>query len=157
MGSYIYAREAKARNENVKSMICLQMLGYYTNEKDGQTYPFPIMSRVYPSTPNFIAVVGNLSSTSLAGKVKNSLSTGSRIPVETLFALSLVPGIDFSDHRSFWKMGYPAVMITDTAFYRNPNYHSETDTIDTLDFDKMSDLLKGLIQMAKDLTDSRLP
>ncbi len=157
MGSYVYAREAKARNENVKSMICLEMLGYYTNEKDGQTYPLPIMSRVYPSTPNFIAVVGDLNSTSLVGKVKNSLSAGSRIPVETLFALSLVPGVDFSDHRSFWKMGYSAVMITDTAYYRNPNYHSETDTIDTLDFDKMSDLLKGLIQMAKDLTDSSLP
>jgi Zn-dependent M28 family amino/carboxypeptidase len=157
MGSYIYAREAKARNENITSMICLEMLGYYTNEKDGQTYPFPIMSRVYPSTPNFIAIVGNLNSTSLVGKVRNSLGVGSRIPVETLSALSLVPGVDFSDHQSFWKMGYAAVMITDTAYYRNPNYHSDTDTIDTLDFDKMSDLLKGLIQAAKDLTDSSPP
>ena len=157
MGSYIYAKEAKARNEDIKAMICLEMLGYYTNEKDGQTYPFPIMSRVYPSTPNFIAIVGNLNSTSLVGKVKNSLGVGSRIPVETLSALSFVPGVDFSDHRSFWKMGYPAVMVTDTAYYRNPNYHSETDTIDTLDFDKMSDLLKGLIQAAKDLTDASLP
>jgi len=157
MGSYIYAREAKARNENITSMICLEMLGYYTNEKDGQTYPFPIMSRVYPSTPNFIAIVGNLNSTILVGKVRNSLGVGSRIPVETLSALSFVPGVDFSDHQSFWKMGYPAIMITDTAFYRNPNYHSDTDTIDTLDFDKMSDLLKGLIQAAKDLTDSSPP
>ena len=157
MGSYVYAKEAKARNENIKSMISLEMLGYYTNEKDGQTFPFPMMSLIYPSTPNFIAVVGNLSSRNLVRKVKNSLRAGSRIPVETLTAFSFVPGVDFSDHRSFWTMGYPAVMITDTAFYRNPNYHTETDTIDTLDFDNMSDLLRGLIQAAKDLTDSSLP
>jgi Zn-dependent M28 family amino/carboxypeptidase len=157
MGSYVYAKEAKARNENIKSMISLEMLGYYANEKGGQTFPFPMMSLIYPSTPNFIAVVGNLSSRNLVRKVKNSLRASSRIPVETLSAFSFVPGVDFSDHRSFWKMGYPAVMITDTAFYRNPNYHTETDTIDTLDFDKMSDLLRGLIQAAKDLTDSSLP
>jgi Zn-dependent M28 family amino/carboxypeptidase len=157
MGSYVYAKEAKARNENIKSMISLEMLGYYSNEKDGQTFPFPMMSLIYPSTPNFIAVVGNLSSRNLVRKVKNSLRTGSRIPVETLTAFSFVPGVDFSDHRSFWKMGYPAIMITDTAFYRNPNYHTEADTIDTLDFDNMSDLLRGLIQAAKDLTDSSLP
>ena len=60
-------------------------------------------------------------------------------------------GVDFSDHRSFWEVGYPAVMIIDTAFYRNPNYHTETDTIDTLNFDKMSDLLKGLVTVAKNL------
>jgi Zn-dependent M28 family amino/carboxypeptidase len=157
MGSYVYAKEAKERNENIKSMISLEMLGYYANEKEGQSFPFPLMSLIYPSTPNFIAVVGNLSSRNLVRKVKNSLRTGSRIPVETLTAFSFVPGVDFSDHRSFWKMGYPAVMITDTAFYRNPNYHTETDTIDTLDFDKMSDLLRGLIQAAKDLTDSSMP
>ena len=157
MGSYVYAKEAKARNENIKSMISLEMLGYYANEKGGQTFPFPMMSLIYPSTPNFIAVVGNLSSRNLVRKVKNSLMASSRIPVETLSAFSFVPGVDFSDHRSFWKMGYPAVMITDTAFYRNPNYHTETDTIDTLDFDKMSDLLRGLIRAAKDLTDSSLP
>jgi aminopeptidase-like protein len=115
------------------------------------------MSLIYPSTPNFIAVVGNLSSRNLVRKVKNSLRASCRIPVETLSAFSFVPGVDFSDHRSFWKMGYPAVMITDTAFYRNPNYHTEADTIDTLDFDKMSDLLRGLIQAAKDLTDSSMP
>jgi len=157
MGSYVYAKDARARNESIKAMISLEMLGYYANEKGGQTFPLPLMSLIYPSTPNFIAVVGNPSSRSLVAKINNSLRASSRIPVETLSAFSFVPGVDFSDHRSFWKMGYPAVMITDTAFYRNPNYHRETDTIDTLDFDKMSDLLRGLIKTAKDLTDSSLP
>jgi aminopeptidase-like protein len=88
----------------------------------------------------------------LVAQVKQSFEEGSRIPVETLIAVSFVPGVNFSDHRSFWKMGYPAVMITDTAFYRNPNYHTERDTIDTLDFNKMSDLVKGLIHVVKNLT-----
>jgi Zn-dependent M28 family amino/carboxypeptidase len=156
MGSYIYARKAKAENENITSMVCLEMLGYYTNEKNGQSYPLPMMSRFYPSTPNFIAIIGNLNSRNLVEKVNNSLKATSRIRVETLSMLSSIPGVVFSDHQSFWKMGFPAIMVTDTAFFRNPNYHTVADTIDTLDFDKMSDLLKGLIQTAKDLTNSSL-
>lgn len=153
MGSYVYAKEAKARNENIKAMICLEMVGYYSDKKDGQTFPIPLMSMMFSTTPNFIAVVGNLKSRNLVDKVKNSLLKGSPIPVETLTSVSFVPGVDLSDHRSFWKMGYPAVMITDTAFYRNPNYHTENDIIDTLDFNTMADLLKGLLRAAKDLTD----
>jgi len=153
MGSYVYAKEAKARNENITSMICLEMVGYFTDKKGGQTFPLPLMSMMYSTTPDFIAVVGNLRSRGLVERVKNSLISASRIPVETLTSVSFVPGVDLSDHRSFWKMGYPAVMITDTAFYRNPNYHMEYDTIDTLDFTAMADLLKGLLQVAKDLTD----
>ncbi len=74
------------------------------------------------------------------------------IGIETLATFSFVPGIDFSDHRSFWKMDYPAAMITDTAFYRNPNYHTEKDTIETLDFARMNTLLHALVQTAKDLS-----
>ncbi len=152
MGSYVYASEAKARGENISAMVCLEMVGYYNDNKGGQTFPLPFMSAMYPSTPNFIAVVGNLSSRNLVQRVKHSINKSSEIPVETLSTVSFVPGVDFSDHRSFWKMGYPAVMITDTAFYRNPNYHSVKDTIDTLNFDKMSSLLAGLVQVVKDLS-----
>lgn len=152
MGSYVFARETKAKNENITAMICLEMVGYYGDTKGGQTFPLPLMNLIYSSSPNFIAVVGNISSRNIVAKVKQSFGDSSRIPVETLTTVRFVPGVDFSDHLSFWKMGYPAVMITDTAFYRNPNYHTERDTIDTLDFSKMSELLKGLIQAAKDLT-----
>lgn len=152
MGSYIYASEAKARGENISAMVCLEMVGYYDDKEGGQTFPLPFMSLVYPSTPNFIAVVGNLTSRNLVERIKNSINKSSHIPVETLSTVSFVPGVDFSDHRSFWKMGYPAVMITDTAFYRNPNYHSVKDTIDTLNFNKMSSLLVGLVQTVKDLS-----
>ncbi len=110
------------------------------------------MSLMYSTTPDFIAVVGNLSSRRLVKQVENSIRKAGGIPVETLTTFSLVPGVDFSDHNSFWKRGYPAVMITDTAFYRNPNYHSPDDRIETLDFRKMSALLEALVQTAKDLT-----
>ena len=153
MGSYVYAREAKAKGENIRAMVCLEMLGYYGDKKGGQTFPLPFMNLVYSSTPNFIAVVGNLKSRGLVKRIEGSLKKSSNIPVETISTVSFVPGVDFSDHRSFWKMGYAAVMITDTAFYRNPNYHSARDTIDTLDFVSMSSLLAGLIRAAEDLTE----
>jgi Zn-dependent M28 family amino/carboxypeptidase len=152
MGSYIYAKEAKGRNENIRAMISLEMLGYYADKKGGQTFPLPLMNFMYSTTPDFIAIVGNLSSRSLVERIRHALTKGSRIPVETLSTVSFVPGVDFSDHWSFWKMGYPAVMITDTAFYRNPNYHTERDTLNTLDFVRMEELLKGLVQVARDLS-----
>jgi len=154
MGSYVYAREAKRKEENIRAMVCLEMVGYYGDKKGGQSFPLPFMSFFYSTTPDFIAVVGNLKSKYLVKSIKSTLNKSSEIPVETLTTIGLVPGVDFSDHRSFWKMGYPAVMITDTAFYRNPNYHSARDTIDTLNFDKMSQLLDGLAGVAKDLSDS---
>ena len=157
MGSYVYAKYVKGIGENITGMVCLEMVGYYSNKVGEQSFPLPLMSKIYSTTPNFVAVIGNLSSRSLVRQVRNSLRAGARIPVETLTTLSFIPGVDFSDHRSFWKMGYPAVMITDTAFYRNPNYHTETDTINTLDFNRMTELLQGLVQAAKDLTSSSLP
>jgi aminopeptidase-like protein len=110
------------------------------------------MSLMFPSTPNFIAVVGNLSSRGLVNQVADSIRKSSSVPAETLSTAGFVPGVDFSDHLSFWKMDYPAVMITDTAFYRNPNYHTAADKIDTLDFGRLASLLDGLLRMAKDLS-----
>lgn len=152
MGSAFHATAARKKQENITAMISLEMLGYYNDQKGGQSFPFPLMSLIYPTTPNFVAVVGNLSSRDLVNKIATSMRKTGGIGIETLATFSFVPGIDFSDHRSFWKMGYPAAMITDTAFYRNPNYHTEKDTIDTLDFARMSTLLHALVQMAKDLS-----
>jgi len=152
MGSQVYAQECSRQKENIQAMVSLEMIGYYNDQKGAQGFPFPLMNLIYSSTPNFIAVVGNLSSRGLVKKVARSLRKREAVPVETLTTFSFVPGVDFSDHSSFWKMGYPALMITDTAFYRNPNYHSEKDRIETLDFDRMSSLLPALVQMAKDLT-----
>ncbi len=151
MGSAVYAERARKAGEDIVAMVCLEMVGYYSEERGGQAFPLPFMSLIYPATPNFIAVVGNLASRNLVKKAAASLRREGGIGVETLCTVRFFPGVDFSDHRSFWKQGYPAVMITDTAFFRNPNYHSETDTIDTLDFPRMEILLRGIVRMAKDL------
>lgn len=151
MGSYVYAKKAREMNEQIFGMISLEMLGYYNDTRGGQTFPLPLMNFFYPTVPNFIAVVGNLKSKKLVKQIEAAVKKSSSIPVETLSTIKFVPGVDFSDHASFWRMGYPAVMITDTAFYRNPHYHTPGDTIDTLNFEKMAEVLKGLIQAAKDL------
>lgn len=151
MGSAVHARAAKNKKENIVAMISLEMLGYFSDEKGAQNFPLPFMSLIYPTTPNFIAVVGNFSSRGLVGTVAASLRKKGGVKVETLSTLAFVPGVDFSDHRSFWEEGYSAVMITDTAFYRNPNYHTARDTIETLDFQRMNALLPALVQAVKDL------
>ncbi|MFB3926085.1 MAG: M20/M25/M40 family metallo-hydrolase [Syntrophales bacterium] len=153
MGSYVYAAWARESTEDIRAMVALEMLGYYSDVKGAQSFPLPFMSLIYSSTPDFVAVVGNPKSKDIVKRIRDSIRKVPGLPVETLAASGMVPGVDLSDHAPFWDMGYPAVMITDTAFYRNPNYHSPSDTIETLDFEKMSLLLKGLIQTARDLAD----
>lgn len=152
MGSAVYADRAHEKGENIVAMLCLEMVGYYSDQKGEQGFPLPLMRLFYPTTPNFIAVVGNLGSRRLVYDVADSLRKEGGVSAKTMATFSYFPGVDFSDHRSFWKHGYPAVMITDTAFFRNPNYHGETDTIETLDFKKMEALLPGLILTVRDLS-----
>lgn len=143
MGSYIHAKSLYEQGVCVRGMLCLEMIGYYTREPNSQKYPIGMMAALYPSVGDFIAVVGNLGSSQLVNELTAHFRQTS-LKVERLIAPALVPGIDFSDNRNFWKFGYPAVMITDTAFYRNPHYHMPTDTIETLDFEHMSDVVKAV-------------
>jgi len=143
MGSYIHAKSLHNKGIDIRGMICLEMIGFFTEEENSQEYPLGLMKLFYPSTGNFIGIIGNFSSTSLVKEVKKHMEAAS-INVESLKAPSWIIGVDFSDHRNYWKFGYKAVMITDTAFYRNPNYHKITDTIDTLNFEKMGEVVKGL-------------
>jgi Zn-dependent M28 family amino/carboxypeptidase len=145
MGSYVHAQSLHEQGISVRGMLCLEMIGYYTREPNSQKYPVGIMAALYPSVGDFIAVVGNLSSSQLVNNLAAHFRQTS-LKVERLIAPALVPGIDFSDNRNFWKFGYPAVMITDTAFYRNPHYHLPTDTIDTLNFEKMADVVNAVVQ-----------
>jgi hypothetical protein len=143
MGSFIHARSLHDENVNVSGMVSLEMLGFYSDALNSQFYPIPFMKLFYPSTGNFIGVVGNFASSGLIRHFSKTMKL-SGIDVESLKAPSWLIGVDFSDHLNYWKFGYPAVMITDTAFYRNPNYHSQSDTIDTLNFDKMTEVIKGV-------------
>jgi len=150
MGSYIYAKSLRDKGTKVYGMISLEMLGYYSDRKGSQYYPLPIFKWFYPDKGNFIAFVGNISSRSFTKKIKHSFKSVSSLPVESLNTVSLIPGVNFSDHWGFWEFGYPAFMITDTAFYRNPNYHAQGDTPDTLDYERMAELITGLYNALSD-------
>jgi Zn-dependent M28 family amino/carboxypeptidase len=144
MGSSVHARSLSERGVKVKLMISLEMIGYFSDEPRSQDYPFFFFRWFYPERANFIVVVGKLGQKEIVNKIKKNMIEGSNIDVQSINAPSLLPGIDFSDHFNFWKEGYRAVMITDTAFYRSPHYHTESDTIETLDFDRMAEVVKGV-------------
>jgi len=144
MGSRVYARSLKERGEQVEGMLCLEMVGYYSQEKGSQSFPLFWLRWRYPTTGNFITVVSNSASEPLQTHVRDALKAHSVLPVETYTGPWWIPGVDFSDHSSFWKEGYPAVMLTNTAFYRNPYYHRDTDRPDTLDYSAMAELVKGI-------------
>lgn len=143
-GSYIHAKSLAQASISVRAMICLEMIGYFTDLPNSQKYPLFFLRWFYPDKGNFIAVVGKWGQGNLVNEVKESLAASSQVPVESLTTVSFLPGVSFSDHQSYWKFDYPAVMITDTAFYRNKNYHKTSDTADTLDYDRMAEVVKGL-------------
>jgi hypothetical protein len=143
MGSYVHARSLHDRGIPVRAMICLDMIGYFTDEPGSQRYPVPGFGLFYPSRGNFIAVVGNFGSAGLSQTVLNGMRS-TKVPARRILAPSAVPGIDFSDHRNYWQFGYPAVMITDTAFYRSPHYHQPSDRPETLSYGPMTEVVKGL-------------
>ncbi len=146
MGSHVYAAGLKEEGVEVFGMISLEMLGYYSDRRNSQYYPASFFRFFYPAQGDFIAFVGNLASRQFTNSMKHAFRAESSLPVESLNAVSVIPGVDFSDHRSFWKFGFRAFMVTDTAFYRNPNYHSPGDTPDTLDYGRMAACVIGLFK-----------
>ena len=146
MGSYVHAESLHKEGAKVFGMISLEMLGYYCDDKGSQYYPSSLFRPFYPNRGNFIAFVGNFSSRSFSNSVKAAFTSVSSFPVESLNGFSIIPGVDFSDHRNYWKFGVPAFMITDTSFYRNPNYHDPGDLPDTLDYDRLEQLIKALYE-----------
>lgn len=144
MGSYIHAKSLKDQNVEVRVMLSLEMIGYFTDKPGSQSYPLFLLRPFYPSAGNYIAVVGDLFQRKLVRKIRQTMRRATPLPVESINAPRLLPGIAFSDHLNYWKAGYPAVMITDTAFYRNPNYHTAFDTADTLDYTRMAQVVDGV-------------
>ncbi len=144
MGSYVYAKSLNQAGRDVKGMICLEMIGYFSDEPDSQLLPLSFLKWLYPDRGNFIMLVSNLQSRGFLNRVKIGFKKGTALPVESLSTLFIVPGVDFSDHRSFWKFGYDALMVTDTAFYRNPQYHGVGDVPEILDYERMAEVVLGL-------------
>lgn len=143
MGSYVHAQYLKDNNIEIDGMVCLEMLGYFSDEENSQSFPLKPMESLYPNTGNFIAIISNLKSGKLKRFFKQYMNQ-SDISTRTLSAPASMVGVDFSDHLNYWALGFPAIMITDTSFYRNPHYHRYTDTAETLDFEKMAQVVEGL-------------
>ena len=152
MGSRVYAGKAKREKRRIDGMICLEMVGYTCHHPGCQSYPFPLMFLGYPKKGNYIGIVGNLSSRNLTNGLFKSFKKNESLPVIKLTVPLggwILPAVRLSDHASFWDQGYKAVMITDTAFFRNPNYHLPSDTMETLDYRFMADLVESLIAFFK--------
>lgn len=150
MGSGVYAEAAKARGDDIRLMISLEMLGSYSEKPGSQGYP-PLFGFFYPDRANFIAMVSNRASRKVLHHLVYAFKAHSGFPVESLATFEFIPGVAWSDHLSFWRAGYPAVMITDTAFFRNAAYHTAEDTPEKLNYPAMAQVVEGLFHALKEL------
>ncbi len=145
MGSYIHARSLQRENTPVKGMISLEMIGFFTSAPHSQHYPLPILQWIYGDTGDFIGLVGKWSGGLFVRQFKRRFKRYARLPVKRISAPPRLQGIDFSDHLNYWQFGFPALMVTDTAFYRNTAYHRPADTIDSIDFDTMAKVIDAVL------------
>ena len=143
MGSMVYAREARKRNDDIRLMISLEMLGSYSERPRSQRYP-PLFRFFYPERANFIAFVSNLRSRRALHRFSAAFRRHSQFPAEHVATFSWIPGVAWSDHLAFWRQGYRALMVTDTAFYRYSHYHAATDLPDELDYISMAAVTEGV-------------
>jgi Zn-dependent M28 family amino/carboxypeptidase len=148
MGSSVYAHNAWKSKEQIDGMICLEMVGYTCHDEGCQDYPFPLMFFDYPKRGDFIGIVGNFKSRKFTNDLFETFRRNPDLPVVKLTVPAggfILPSVRLSDHSSFWHRGYKAVMVTDTAFYRNPHYHRISDTMENLDYDFMAELVESLL------------
>jgi Zn-dependent M28 family amino/carboxypeptidase len=150
MGSMVYARRCRLQEENITGMLSLETIGCYRSAPGSQRYP-PPLHLFYPSTGNFIGFVGNLRSRPLVAACVRSFRQATDFPVQSISAPGWIMGLGWSDHWAFWRYGYHAVMVTDTALFRYPFYHDRRDTPDKLDFESMARVVSGLRTVVIDL------
>ena len=144
MGSFIHAQSLKQSQAKISGMICLEMIGYFKEEKHTQDYPIGFLKLFYGSRGNYITVVNKFSKGKTARKFTSRMDRYAKLPVKKFNGPKSLIGIDFSDHLNYWKMGFSACMVTDTAFYRNKNYHRKTDEMGTLNISKMAQVIDGI-------------
>jgi len=143
MGSAVHAKSIDKKN--VIGMICLEMIGYYSSAPNSQEYPVEGMDRIYPKTGNFIAIIGNLNQTTFANSISKFVTEKCKINVVSFNGPPTMKGIDFSDHLNYWNYNIKAVMVSNTAFYRNKNYHTKLDVKETLNYSYMSWVVEGVL------------
>ena len=144
MGSVVHARSLQDEGIRVRLMIALEMLGTFSDQPDSQSFPIGTRKGEYPTTGNFIAVVGRTGQGGMVSEIAAAMRIGSAVPVQTVVAPRSTPGVDLGDHRSFWDLDDPAVMVTDTGFFRNPRYHTPEDVPGTLDYPRMAQVVEGV-------------
>ncbi len=144
MGSAVYATAAKARGDRVVGMLSLETMGYYSEVRGSQQYPVEAMRGAYPDTGNFIGFVSNEESRELLAAAARAFEAVARTPLQAAAMPAGLPGAGWSDHWSFWQAGYPGLMVTDTAPWRYPWYHTPQDTPEKIDFEKVADVVNGL-------------
>jgi len=151
MGSFVYAGRCKARGDRISAMISLETIGYFSDAPQSQTYPAPGLGVFYPTVGNFIGFVGNVHSRALLRRSIALFRKHAKIPSEGAALPSFVPGVSWSDQWAFWQHRYPGIMITDTAPFRYPHYHSATDTPDKLDYDRFALVVSGMQKVIQEL------
>jgi hypothetical protein len=148
MGSARHAQRLHRENTCVRAMFSLEMLGYFTDAASSQSYPPRFVARpLYPSTGNFVLLLGDSHSTTLTRRIKAAFAGTSTLPIESANVPRTMGGADFSDHLNFWNAGITAFMVTDSAFLRNPNYHRDSDKPETLDFQRLAAATNGVAAM----------
>lgn len=150
MGSQRYAERSAREGERVSAMLSLETIGYYRDDPGSQHYPFPF-AHFYPSAGNFIGFVGNLRSRALVRRCVASFRAHAAFPSEGVAAPAWITGIGWSDHQSFWRAGYPAIMVTDTALFRYAEYHTAADTPAMVDYERLARVVDGLVGVVRDL------
>lgn len=148
MGSLVYARAARQRGDRIVAMLSLDSIGRYSERKGSQEYPFPL-NLLYPSTADFVAFVANIKNRPLMNRVAKAFRRAVRFPSEGL-AMN-IRDVGRSDHSSFWKLGYAAIMITDTADFRSQHYHKSSDTPEKIDYGRLARVVGGIEQVVLDL------
>lgn len=144
MGSYIHAKSLADSNADVYGMICFDMIGYFSDEKKSQSYPFGILSLFYGKRANYITLIKKFGSGSFARRFARKYKSANTIRAKKFTAPGKAPGISYSDHANYWKFGYSALMITDTSIFRNNNYHQKSDTMETLDIRSIAKVIDGV-------------
>ena len=143
MGSHVHAESVSSNRKNIKLMVVLEMIGYFSDEPNSQKYPIGLLGKIYPTTANFIALVGRANEFSAMRNFKTSFKAAGKIDVRSINSPVPFDGLDRSDHRNYWKFGMKAIMVTNTSFYRNTHYHTDSDTPETLNFHKMKEVVNG--------------
>ncbi|MZH40930.1 MAG: M28 family peptidase [Nitrospinae bacterium] len=156
MGSYVYAQRCSERQENIRAMISLETLGYYSNVKGSQTYPFPL-GFFKPGTGNYLGFVSNIRSRHFLKDFMKRFGEMVEFPMEGVAIPQIIPGIGWSDHRSFWKFDYPAIMVTDTALFRYPFYHTHEDTPEKIHYHHLARVVSGLLKSIETLANEPSP